>query len=412
MKYLLLILCMFVHAISLTAGEFWEKKQAVPSDVIDSHGFSVNGKVYIVCGMKAFGELMGYDIIRETWEYDPATDQWTQKADFPGNKCLYGLAFALNGRGYLTTGVQTLGHPSNSPLVPTDSNALWEYDPLADTWTRKGDFPGLARMKAFAFTMNGKAYIGGGHVINELSFLKDFWEYVPANNTWTQKANIPANMVQSTTFSDDRFGYAGLGGGTNFWRYDPTADKWSAIAPFPHLYITGSAGCFFNGKRYVIGGNQGFTSYPPFIGAYEYDPEANQWNTVAPVRTDCETSGFAVVIDGELYYYGYGGLGSKQSDPVKGWIYHLSLTATDVQETVQADAVQVSPTLFDDMLHVRSAGGIREVSMYNMLGDRVQSVQVGGSSCELSGAHLVRGIYFVKVLTADGRVATVTTFRR
>ena len=66
---------------------------------------------------------------------------------------------------------------------------FWEYDPATNTWTQKADFGGTARYVAVGFSIGSKGYIGtGDDDLNQ--FLKDFWEYDPATNTWTQKADF------------------------------------------------------------------------------------------------------------------------------------------------------------------------------------------------------------------------------
>ena len=73
--------------------------------------------------------------------------------------------------------------------VVTIYKDFWEYDPATDTWTQKADFGGTARTGAVGFSIGSKGYIGTGHMIGSL-LQKDFWEYDPAANTWTQKADF------------------------------------------------------------------------------------------------------------------------------------------------------------------------------------------------------------------------------
>ena len=69
------------------------------------------------------------------------------------------------------------------------SNDFWEYDPATDTWTQKANFGGGARTGAVGFSIGTKGYVGTGIDANDL-LRKDFWEYDPVTNKWTRKANF------------------------------------------------------------------------------------------------------------------------------------------------------------------------------------------------------------------------------
>ena len=47
-------------------------------------------------------------------------------------------------------------------------------------WAETISFPAGIRSQAFTFTINDKAYVGGGW--NSLTYMDDFWEYDPASN--------------------------------------------------------------------------------------------------------------------------------------------------------------------------------------------------------------------------------------
>ena len=71
-------------------------------------------------------------------------------------------------------------------------NDWWEYNPATDHWTQKANFPGPARSGAVAVN----ATIGGTNVglmvggENKTDALADAWEYYPATDTWGQLPNI------------------------------------------------------------------------------------------------------------------------------------------------------------------------------------------------------------------------------
>ena len=94
-------------------------------------GFSINGKGYVGCGYSSSGGLSDF------WEYDPATDIWTQKSDYPITGTWAGCAFAIGNKGYFTLGT------SGGGFVYDQS--LYEYDPNNNAWTMKSPCPGGGR---------------------------------------------------------------------------------------------------------------------------------------------------------------------------------------------------------------------------------------------------------------------------
>lgn len=72
---------------------------------------------------------------KDFWEYDPATNAWTQKADFGGTPRFLATGFSISGKGYIGTGDGTTGYTKD----------FWEYDPMTNIWTQKADFGGTAR---------------------------------------------------------------------------------------------------------------------------------------------------------------------------------------------------------------------------------------------------------------------------
>ena len=47
-------------------------------------------------------------------------------------------------------------------MIHTKYKDFWEYDPAANTWTQKADFGGTARYGAVGFSIGSKGYIGTG----------------------------------------------------------------------------------------------------------------------------------------------------------------------------------------------------------------------------------------------------------
>jgi len=161
------------------SADRWTQKASLPAAVRDHCGvFAVGQKAYVFGGMTCKGKDCGD--LKEVWQYDPRTDRWTRKSDMP-EAVWWSAYFILDGKGYVGEG----GQRSQKAL-----KNFWEYDPRTDRWTRKADFQGPIRYRAVGFAMNGKGYIGTGiEEIGETSAVvsNDLWEYNPRADAWTQK---------------------------------------------------------------------------------------------------------------------------------------------------------------------------------------------------------------------------------
>src|SRR5439155_18641436 len=109
-------------------------------------GFSIGTKGYIGTGITHNG--YNYYYHNDFWEWDQATNVWTQKAAFTGTQRYGATGFSIGQKGYITTG-----------WSPSQLNDLWEYDPAVNSWTQKLNFGGAARYTAASFVVGNYAYV-------------------------------------------------------------------------------------------------------------------------------------------------------------------------------------------------------------------------------------------------------------
>lgn len=225
-------------------------------------GFSIGNKGY--AGM---GGAYYYDWRKDMWEYDPVSNIWRQLADFAGGFRQLMVGFAIGNKGYMGTGnYQSQGGPS------LYYNDFWEYDPATDTWTQKRNIPGVGRYGAIGMSIGNKGYIGTGD--SNGSSIKDFWEYDPETDSWTRKTDFGGTeRVGAAAFTLGDKGYVGTGWNTagcdDLWEYTPATDTWLQKATFPGGERNVSAAFSIGHKGYIgLGGNS--------VGAlndfYEYTP--------------------------------------------------------------------------------------------------------------------------------------------
>ncbi len=218
--------------------------------------------------------------------------RWTRKKNFPGDARYWSAGFSIGNKGYFGLGINC---DLNFNLSQTFQD-LWEYDPLSDTWTRKSDFPGVPRVHESVFVVNNEAYIGlGSNPLADhypFSFLNDFYKYNPISDQWTRIADfrgIP--RYSAASFVSEGLAYVGTGRidsdntepwefsimNKEFWNYNPQNDAWNAVQNFPYKTQTamgitiGNSGYVFdeaNLNKYMDNSWQSLVSLPV---AYESD---------------------------------------------------------------------------------------------------------------------------------------------
>lgn len=187
----------------------WAQMASKPGDgtTMDSPGFVIDGKAYI----PAAGRMYMYDPIANTW----AEKSYPQTLGYFGG----GVAFSINGKGYLGVGWV---HEKSS-----DVRDFYEYDPLSDTWTRKADFPGSLRDNASSFSLpNGKGYLCLGLSKPQMQYLTDMWEYDPVADTWTKTEDypgLPRCAARAYVVGSEAYIIGGTTGSyqKDMWRFSP-----------------------------------------------------------------------------------------------------------------------------------------------------------------------------------------------
>jgi N-acetylneuraminic acid mutarotase len=212
-------------------------------------------------------------------------------ASMPGTGRASAVAFAVNGKGYVTLGRN--GNPSDS------LKDCWQYDPTSANWIKVEVFPGLARVKAVAAVVNGKAYVGLGYKPYVGNYVngnyKDFWMYDPVMDTWTQKATYPSIATDAcVSFVFDNCIYVGEGftdtSFTNeFWKYNPELDNWTRLNDFPGLPRAGAVVCIdsehvYFGTGFQTGNHNDWWEYFPVTDSWtkrKAMPDNGRVNAVA-----------------------------------------------------------------------------------------------------------------------------------
>jgi hypothetical protein len=153
------------------------------------------------------------------------------------------------------------------------------YDPVANTWTSKADFPG-SRYQPAGFATDSFGYVGAGKVNSGSgTSRRDFYKYDPNLNTWTPIANYPDTGVTGAhSFGINNLGYviSGLSdtaaNNKRGYAYDRSTDSWTRIADIPHA---------MNGGFSAVANLKGYCGWGSVDSVYEYDPGSNLWQRKA-----------------------------------------------------------------------------------------------------------------------------------
>ncbi len=184
--------------------------------------FVIHEKAYVFGGQ---GETNGF--FQDMWEYDLATETWSQKADFAGGPRRQGVSFMLDDMGFAGLGSSPNGL----------ENDMYKYDPIVNFWVQLNDFSGTPRKEPAYFVMGSKAYVGTG---DDGVMRNDFWEYDAAGDSWTQLADFPGTPRKGAVgFGIFPNGYICTGEDLNFnykndlWQYNYFTDTWEQKADLP-----------------------------------------------------------------------------------------------------------------------------------------------------------------------------------
>jgi N-acetylneuraminic acid mutarotase len=201
------------NQVSPFFNDMWQYNQVTNTWVQKANfpGPLRQGGIGFVIGNKAYAGF-GNDnsnTFKDFYAYNDTTDVWTPVAVFPGASRFHAFYFALNGKGYIGAG--SVGYPNYNFV-----NDMWEYNPATNSWAQKANFPGLPRFQLGFFSINDIGYAGMGEdVINGsvTNCYNDFYAYNPITNTWTAKSNYPvaAGAGIQGGFTISGKGYTGCG---------------------------------------------------------------------------------------------------------------------------------------------------------------------------------------------------------
>jgi N-acetylneuraminic acid mutarotase len=396
MKLLYIIILLIPVTLSAQTQNFWTKKadfgglkrERAVSFSIDSYG-------YVGTGVDTAEQ-----VLKDLWQYDPLTDSWMQKADLPGSQRRDAVGFALNGKGYIGLGID-----NDESFNGMKLNDLWQYDPSTNTWLQRANFPGgtgTGIYFATAFELDNKGFICGGKV-GPNQYSNQLWEYKPSLDQWTQRANFPGGYrYQLSSFSVGIYGYVGLGANQDiykkdFWKYNAGSNTWEQIADLP-ASERGSACTFSIGNRgYVcLGSDGGFLD-----DLWEYNPSSDYWAIRAPYGGSERKNAIAFVVNGKAYVGTGKGYSGKKSS-----MHEYTPMSFVGNEELSTDIFHVYPNPAIETIQISwSSEEIKEIVLYNISGRLVRQIPVNWEQhISLDREELPSGHYMIRALNQSQQV--------
>jgi hypothetical protein len=267
----------------------WQLLAPMPMGARQEHCVAaVGGLVY------AIGSFNGNTNNTRLEAYDPATNTWSQKATMPfgGDHC---------NAAATATKIYVLG--------ATGTTQSAEYDPVANSWTMKRPIP-TQRAAAATAAIGDKVYVAGGmSTMGRNVTVREFAAYDSATDTWEILPDLPEiqrNHGPAAAVGGILYLLGGRSGPPNnateglldrVDAYDPATRVWTSKAAMPRPR-GGTVAGVIGGLIVVTGGegnNVNANAMRVFPETDVYDPVANSWRTVAPMRTPRHGMGAGVV---------------------------------------------------------------------------------------------------------------------
>ncbi len=405
MKISLLIAVLFCTGFSFQfyCQDIWEIKDSVNGPARGSSAsFVINGEGYIIGGLDDFG------FKRKMYSYDPSQNDWDDELSLGGlngdgldraSAC----GFAIGDKGYIC-----LGQGQTNPYFKD----TWEYDPINDTWTQKADFVGTARRQAVAFVIGNEAYVGTGQDANGLC--KDFYKYDPETNSWLQLNDFPGTARrQAVAFTMGDQAYMGTGDDgvlkNDFWMYEASSDSWIQKASFPGTPRAGAVGWGIFPTAFIATGEDNTFTYTNDV--WEYNYFSNSWTQRSDFLGSGRKNAIAMVINNIAYIgTGYSGIFEDDFYSYSGivGIDELSNTKLKIYPNPFFDKATIelkyeTPTLDNIMIFDQLGNEVSEIFNLGIVNNQLLIQKPNNS----------KGNYFLKIDASpygESRMIKFTTF--
>lgn len=256
----------------------WQTRAPSPIARFEAGGAPVGGSLYVLGGY-VNGQIQS---TARSDAYDPAADRWRRLRDMPVE--LTHSPAVVAGTDIWLLGGFVGDHPGPSTAD------VWIYSTTADTWRRGPSLP-LRRGAGAAAIVGRRIHFYGGvdraAGSNVYVDTDDHWmlDLDLPQLGWQRRANLPVprNHLGGAALDGQVYAVGGQFGGNEssgnraeVHRYDPGADRWTAVAPLPAPRGHTTASVFAHRGRLVVAGGT-VNGNVPSADVTAYDPAENVW---------------------------------------------------------------------------------------------------------------------------------------
>ncbi|HTA26466.1 MAG TPA: T9SS type A sorting domain-containing protein [Bacteroidia bacterium] len=402
-----LIMLLTAYSLSLTpsvAQSKWTQRISLPSTPRGyGIGFSIGNYGYVGLGGRINS---GWEYFTDFWQFDPSSNSWTRKADFPGKARICPATFVIGKYAYVVSGSQ---NNHGNDMV----SECWQYNSVTNIWTRKHDFPGISRYSAVGFAIGSKGFIGTGYDTLYDNVMKDFWEYDTTSDAWTKKNDFGGIARYSASgFAVGGKGYICFGvdsdGNTystakDIWEYSIITDSWMQKSNNPIDSLAGTNG-FVIGSDIYVGVGETYFPVIGFADFWKYTPTSDAWikqaNFIGGKRAVC--SAFSI---GDT---GYLGLGVYDSifNGTNTMYRFLPDSITGINEIFNGQELSLFPNPANQKLNItfkRQDLGLVTLSIMDITGREILLIakNENSGSMQIDVSSLTTGMYFINIKNKD-----------
>ena len=265
----------------------------------------VDGKLYVFAG---FIEGMTGAVTRSD-VYDPATNKWTQLADFP-TRLTHGATAVDGTKVYIAGGWVTWGVLGQQDYGTTD---VWVYDTTTNTYSKGPSLP-QPRGAGVMVKLDRELHFLSG-VDPTRTEKTDHWVLDLDNQQagWVTSVPTPVgrNHASAVVVEGHIFFMGGqvgpddlVGAQTSFYVWHPAWSQWRQLLDLPKTRSHfNEATLLHNGRIITVGGTTNGDVDMRDVLAYE--PRTGLWTALTPLPADRYTGLMAIFND--VIYYSTGG---------------------------------------------------------------------------------------------------------
>lgn len=343
-------------------------------------------------------------VLNDWWKYNPTTDSWTQVATLNGPARRSAFAFSTSTRIYIGGGVT-----ADEATLGAVLNDLWEYNPTSNAWVQKQNYPangGVGAYYAAAFSLDDKGYVVGGKYGPNM-YSNQLWEYKPSLDLWTARANFTGGVRYNlSAVSVGNKAFVGLGTNNDiycndWWEYSPATNLWTRKADFAGGHRAGASTFSIYNRAYVCLGTNGGMKQDLFV----YVPDLDVWYPRSDYGGSERKQAIAFAIQNRAFVgTGSGTSGKKQS------MYEY-ISEYELELTEQALRIYSYPNPATDWFTVQSESIMKTFQLIDGQGQIVSRGSVESNTFSLERGTLPAGTYVLQVeLENDGVVTSKVNF--